>query len=217
MSEIIKCSYRIYDNFIEITPESKFVDNSTYEIKIKNVKSLSKAKKLDVLNLKFVSKLTPAYCTVDGIETLIEVFDIPEARLLYYIREASRYADYINKKSAGTEDSVSFQVEQFVKIKATLDALLRAYIDIASSGSSKGTLGDVSYEQDGRAEGIKDLIKKLKEELKQWEYAVRGYFNEGRAKPLTTIKGFKQSTNSQITPTTAQMILNDFTRTMKVE
>lgn len=212
--EKIELTYKVFDNFIEITPATAIADNSIYEIRIKGVKSADGKKKLDDLRLKVVTYLTPSYCSVEGINSLIDVFGIPEDRLLYYIREASRHADYImggTAVKAGT--TPTFQVEQFVKTKATIDALLKAYMERASESGSKGTLGDVTFESSENYGSIKDLIKTLKDELKKWEDAMRGYHNEGRAKPKATRVGLKASSNSDVALTTVDTILTDFART----
>ena len=212
--EKIELTYKVFDNFIEITPATAIADNSIYEIRIKGVKSADGKKKLDDLRLKVVTYLTPSYCSVEGINSLIDVFGITEDRLLYYIREASRHADYImggTAVKAGT--TPTFQVEQFVKIKATIDALLKAYMERASESGSKGTLGDVTFESSENYGSIKDLIKTLKDELKKWEDAMRGYHNEGRAKPKATRVGLKASSNSDVALTTVDTILTDFART----
>lgn len=209
--EIVKQTFKVFDNFLEITPEEALQTNSIYEIKIKGLRALNKNKKLDVLKAKIVTELTPSYCSVESINALVEVFDIPEDRLLFYIREASRYADYLSNTSK-TRTKVDFEVEQFVKTKACLDALLKAYIEKASDSGAKGTLGDITFENSENFGSIKDLIKALKDELKKWEDAVRGFEREGRAKPKATKIGMKASTNSDITQTTIDSILNDITR-----
>lgn len=211
--ERVDQSFKVFDNFIEITPVDPFQDNSVYEIRIKGLKALNKSIKLDSLNLKVVTALTPSYCSIEGINSLVEVFGIPEDKLLYYIREASRYADYVMKGTAVKSGAaVPFEVEQFVKTKASLDALLKAYVEKASQSGTKGTLGDISFEASDKFEGIKDLIKTLKDELKKWEDAMRGYYNEGRAKPKATKIGMKAGSNSDVPATTIDSILNDFAR-----
>lgn len=212
--EIIEQTFKVFDNFLEITPSSALVNNSTYEIRIKGLKASNKIKKLDSLTVKVVTELTPSYCSLDGINSLVDVFGIPEGKLLYYIREASRHADYIMGGTAVKSGAVpDFEVEQFVKTKASLDALMKAYIDKASESGSKGTLGDVTFETSDSFAGIKDLIRTLKDELKKWEDAMRGYYNEGRAKPKATRVGLKSDTNTDVLATTVDSILNDFTRT----
>lgn len=211
--EKIEQTYKVFDNFIEITPSTALLNNSTYEIRIKGLKSADGSKKLDNLVVKVVTELTPSYCSIDGINSLVDVFGIPEGRLLYYIREASRHADYIMKNAAVKNGVVPFEVEQFVKTKASLDALVKAYIDKAADSGSKGILGDITFETSDKFEGIKDLIKTLKAELKNWEDAMRGYYNEGRAKPKATKIGMKSTSNSDVPATTVDAILNDFSRT----
>jgi hypothetical protein len=217
MEKVVQ-AFKVFDNFIEIKTIDPIKDNSVYEIRIKGLKALNKSKKLDSINLKVITALTPSYCSIEGINSLVEVFGIPEEKLLYYIREASRYADYVMKGTA-VKDGIdpTFEVEQFVKTKASLDALIKAYVEKAAESGSKGTLGDITFENSDSFAGIKDLIKTLKEELKKWEDAMRGYYNEGRAKPKATKIGMKASSNSDVAATTVDTILNDFTRTRAQE
>ena len=58
------------------------------------------------------------------------------------------------------------------------------------------------------------LLDRLRKNLHDWQDALRGYYNEGRAKPKATRIGTKSNTNSQIAHTTVDKILNDFSRTM---
>lgn len=216
--ERIEAQYKVYDQFLEITPVVPYQENSIYEIRISGLKSLDGKRSANPLYLKVVTTLSPSYCSLEGLNTLVDIYEIPEQTLLYYIREASRYADYLRDGSAANNDgSVDFAVEQFVKTKATLDVLLKVYMRKASVSGSRGTLGDVTYENANSAPDIKDLIKTLKEELKKWEDAMRGYYNEGRAKPRATKIGSKASSNNDITATTVDMILSDFSRTVAQE
>jgi hypothetical protein len=201
--ERVEQNFKVFDNFLEITPTEAFKTNSIYEIRIKGLKSINKDKKLDTLKLKVVTELIPSYCSIEGINALVDVFDIPEERLLYYIREASRYADYVKGTAAvKTEEIASFEVEQFVKTKASLDALLSVYAQKASDSGTKGTLGDITFETSKAFGSIKDLIKLLKEEFKKWEDVLSGYSNVDQGKMV------KENFNSDVTVTT-EVILND--------
>ena len=215
--EKVEQTFKVFDNFLEITPAEALTTNSIYEIRIKGLKAFKKNKKLDTLDLKVVTELTPSYCNIEAINALVEVFEISEDKLLYYIREASRYADYLKGTTYSKSDTISFEVEQFVKTKASLDALLKAYVEKVADSGSKGTLGDTTFEFSTRFEGIQDLIKTLKGELKKWEEAVRGYKNDGCIKPKANKIGLKANTNSDVTPTSVENIHNDFARNQAQE
>ena len=58
------------------------------------------------------------------------------------------------------------------------------------------------------------LIDALKKALQKWQDAVRGYYNEGRVKPKATRIGIKSSQNSDVSFTTIDSILQDYTRSM---
>jgi hypothetical protein len=207
--ERVEQNFKVFENFLEITPTEAPKTNSIYEIRVKGLKSLKKDKKLDNLKLKVVTKLIPSYCSIEGINTLVDVFDIPEEKLLYYIREASRYADYIKGTAAvKTGEIASFEVEQFVKTKASLDALLNVYAQKASDSGTKGTLGDITFENSKVFGSIKDLIKLLKEEFRKWENVLSGYSNVDRAKLEATKIYMKENFNSDVTAN-AEVLLND--------
>ena len=154
--------------------------------------------------------MTPAYCNLNDVMFLMDEFDIPEEQILYFIREASKYVDYINENtsSSTTSTEVTFPMKEFVKIKTTLDCLLKAYIKRAAGTSTKGTLGVITYQDsENYSNSIGDLLDNLKKALKGWEDALKGYTLEGRAKPRSAKKAYKEQNQ-----TLFSSIVNDFTR-----
>lgn len=188
--EIVKCKYEIIDNILTIIPEDGIKDNSLYEIRLNNVKSFDGTAEINGLVKKIVTQITPAYCKISDVAILIDMFNIPETTILYYIREASKYVDYI--KAGGSTSSASqtnnseitFPMQMFVRTKVMLDCLLKAYVSKAAGSGVKGKLGEISFENTEKYEtSISDLINALKGDLKKWEDALKGYELEGRAKP----------------------------------
>lgn len=113
---------------------------------------------------------------------------------MYYIREASKYAEYLKKTSiTGTP---SFEVQQFVKYKAAMDAVLKTYVSKARIGGTKGKIGEVTFENTDRVDVFSGLLSMLKKEVKIWEDAIRGYGFAGFAKPVSTVKGSKPKTGN---------------------
>ena len=134
---------------------------------------------------------------------------MPDDRILYYIREASRYVDFISVIDPVGEPS--FEVVQYVKYKTALDVILKAYIEKAAEAGTKGTLGNISFENSDSLPGIKSLLEMLRQEVKKWEDAVLGYKHTGPPKPLSTTKGVKAAQNIIKSPTIDQ-IISDLSR-----
>ena len=137
--------------------------------------------------------------------------------MLSYIREASKYADYIAQvqgvEVTDDDGKIKFSVEQFTRVKATMDCILKGYMERTYSGAGAKYTLDVATFQDSLNSGaFKNLLADLAKELLKWQDAIRGYFNEGRAKPKATRIGIKMSENSEVAQTTVDNILNDISR-----
>jgi len=184
--EKVDFTFKVFDNFIEITPKGGVKDNSVYEIKLKNLKQLSGKKFLESANIKVCTAITPAYANIQAVNSLIESCNIPDDTILYHIREASRFVEYVTGQSY---KEVPFEVEQFVKYKAAYECILRFQIDKASLSGEKGQLGDVHFDNATKHEDISELLKTLRAESNTWMDRLRGYKFEGRAKPLSAVKG----------------------------
>ena len=216
--ENIEATFEVVNkNTLSITPTETIQDNSTYTIKISGLKSANKEKLLPTTQIKITTAISPAYCTLSSLKALVNTFNIPETDLLSYIRDASNYADFISGSSVSSStnsSTTSFAKEQFTRTKATLDCLLRGTIEKAYSSGNKYTLDVATLEDSTNAEAFSNLIDLLKDELTKWQDAIRGYYNEGRVAPTATRISLKSTTNSEVSDTTVDKILNDFTRTM---
>ncbi len=194
--EKINHTFKVYDNFIEITTSEPIKSDSIYEIKIKSVKSVGGRKSIDNLDIKVHTKLTPSYCSIEAVRSMIEGY-VEDHKIMYYIREASRFAEYIKKEEYGYHD-VPFEVVQYVKHKAAYDSLLKFYIDKCSESGTKGTLGEISFENTGSDKLPKSILDDLKAEVDKWEEHLRGYGFEGRAKPASAVKSMKSDRNASL-------------------
>lgn len=204
--ERVDYDIKVYDNIIEITPKNGVKDNSEYEIRLKNLKQLNGKRKLDSEKVTACTKMTPAYTSLQAVESLVESCNIPKKIILYHIREASRYVDFVRKPSTQstatlidyqrptilTETTITgevpFEVEQFVKYKAAHECILRYYIDRTSDSGNKGQLGDVQFDTTVKLADISELLKKLDGMSDEWMASMLGYKNEGRAKPVSAAK-----------------------------
>ncbi len=196
MAEIVKSSFKIVGNKLTITLEDGIEDNFQYEIRIRDLKSLKGNYELDEYIDKVVTKLSPSYCNISDVAILIDTFNIPESTVLYYIREASKYVDYImNKTSAnGGNKEITFPMREFVKVKCMIDCLMKAYVHKAAGSGIKGKLGEISFEDTEKyASSIDDILDDLWRQLKGWEDALKGYEREGRVPPTFAVKAQKTS------------------------
>lgn len=183
--EKVKCTIRVYDNFMEIIPLDGVKDNSVYEVRIKGLKQYNGYKTLPSETITFCTKMTPAYTSLEAVKSLVENCNISDQTILYHIREASKYADYIKKcktmyganKHYAHEEIHAFEKEQFAKYKAAYECVLRFYMDKAAENGLKGTLGDITFDTNTKLPDISKLLAALKKEVTDWELALQGHTN----------------------------------------
>lgn len=185
--EIVKCKINVLDNLLEIIPQKGFKDNSIYEITLKNMKD----QKGNVLNEKITlyTKLSPIFSDINAVKSLIANIDIPDSTILYHIREASKFAQYIKGEEIN-EETIPFEVTQFVKYRAAHECLLNFSIKQSSSVGLSGTVGNVTFSEKETNRDISNLLKLFCEEINKWTDAIKGYGNEGRAKSQSAIKSY---------------------------
>lgn len=201
-------------NILEVKPTDGILDNSKYVIRIKGITNLDGTKTFPEQVFTITTAISPMYCTLDSLKALVDSFGIPELNLMSYIRNASKEADFIAGGTAVKDGAApSYEVEQFVRTKATLDCMIRACMDRTMDGGGTYKLGDAELTDSTNSTMFKNMIKLLQDDLKKWQDAIRGYYNEGRAKPKATRIGLKSSSNSDVSQITVDTILNDLTRT----
>lgn len=192
-TEKVKFDIKVFDNFIEITPKGGVKNNSIYEIRLKGVKGTNRVEVSSDI-IKFATAMTPSYCSIMDVSSLMEIVDIPEDIILYNIREASRYIDYVYERvNMGKKikaNSVPFVVKEFVRYKAAKDCLIKLYMSLIADKTIEGTLGEVKFKNRESLPDIKDLLDYLDDEISKWLDAVKGYHLEGRARMRTAIRGY---------------------------
>lgn len=183
--EIVNFKTRTFGNVVEIILDDGFLDNSIYEIRLKNVQSDSG----DELNetIKLCTKLSPLFVDLQAVKSIIDGVDVPDDVILYHIREASRFAEYI-KGTSIDEENVPFEVTQFVKYKAAHESLLRHMISLASATGIGGTVGNVTFSEKETTKDISKLLEHICKEVAKWTDDVKGFKMEGRAELKTAIK-----------------------------
>lgn len=211
--EKVDISYRVFDNCLEIIPKNGVQDNSIYKLTLKNIKSKEHHKVLNKKILEITTAMTPSYCSVESIKTLVDVFDISESTLFYMIRQASKEADFIYETTFGKKipvdenSNVPYPIEKFVEVKASLLALTRAYVTGTSEAGLEGTLGKITFKNGDELKNINKLIDSLKDETAKWQDAIRGYTFDGKNSPTYALRG-----NYSIRATPLNIILDDYTR-----
>lgn len=207
-TERVKYQIKVFDNFIEIIPNAGVKDNSIYEIKIKGLQSISGDSVSDE-NIKFVTAMTPMYCNIMDVASLMDIVDVPEDIVLYNIREASRYADYIyeqtyNRKKIKPEN-ISWEIKEFTRYKAAKDCMMKIYMSLVSDNVIEGTLGEVKFKTRDQLPDVKKVLDYLDKEIKKWLDAIRGYHLEGRSKMQTAIKGYHHGGRNSMTSAESRM------------
>lgn len=182
---------RFIDKMILVSFEQELDANKTYDFKFIKIESMSGDKL--TANIKYVTRLKPMYVELEAVTSLIGDFKISTDVILYHIREASKFADYVLSASGSMgikdENDIPFEVRQLVKYYAAHECLLRHTVDLASQAGLKGTVGNVTFEERETTRDISKLLQHFCQEIDKWKDAVRGYELEGRAKMQTTIRG----------------------------
>lgn len=188
--ELVEFTVKVHGNFLEIIPNDGFFDDSIYEIKLKNVYSEDG----DNLNevVKICTKLTPLFVDIQSVKSVIDGIDVPDDVVLYHIREASRFAEYI-KGCSIDEKNVPFEVTQFVKYKAAHESLLRHMVNLSSTTGVSGKVGEVSFSEKETTRDISKLLQYIKEEFTKWIDNIKGYQMEGRAQIQSAVKSSRHS------------------------
>lgn len=201
---------------ITITPAEEVKSNALYDITVTGLTD-EDGNAVPDFTVQYRTPYDPMYCTLDSLKMVVDTFGIPDENMLSYIRQASKEADFVMRGTASTSSSSSnnFAREQFVRTKATYDCLTRAFMDRAYSGAGATyTLDTATFEDSLNSTAFKDLLGRLEKELQKWQDAMRGYFNEGRAKPKSTRVGIKSSENSDVAYTNLDTIIQDVTRSV---
>lgn len=187
MYQKVKCDIKTFDSYIVITPQDGIIDNSIYEIKLYRIKQANGPSELSNQKVVVYTKITPSYTTIEAVRSLLYNCDIPDSVILYHIREASKFVEYVTNKKYD-HAAVPFNVFEYVKYKAAYDSLLSYAVNNAATGITEGTMGDVSYKKGTSIGDLSDLLKALKRDLDTWYDSLFGHVRRGPAKPAVTVK-----------------------------
>ena len=187
MLEKVDFTAKTYDNYIEITPADGIYDNCVYEIRLHGIKGSDGKSELSNQKILVYTRISPAYSTVEAVKSLLYNCGIPDSTILYHIREASKFVEYVTDKKYN-DNAVPFNIFEYVKYKSAYDSLISFTVNGVSTGITKGTMGDVSYEKEVNIGDLTNLLKLLKSEVDKWYDALFGVMHKGPASPAVTVK-----------------------------
>ena len=199
-------------NILKIAPE-KVKDNSDYTFTISGIKDKN-GNLLATKTFTIRTEYKPMYCTLESLKMITDAYEIPDNNMRSFIRDASKYADFIISQTKAKTKTDSFAVENFVKTKATYDCLMRMIMSAGLNKNNRYKLDVIEYEHESDIEALKELLDDLGKQLKTWEDAVRGYWPEGRAKPRITRIGIKSASNTEVAWTTTESLLQEIARSV---
>lgn len=199
-------------NVVMISPK-ELLANSDYTFTISGVRNKN-GELLEKKNFTIRTEYKPMYCTLTSLKMITDAYEIPDDNMRSYIRDASKYADYIISQTKSKIKTDSFAVENFVKTKATYDCLMRMIMSTGFDKDNRYKLDVIEYEYEKDLDALRGLLDDLAKQIKVWEDAVRGYWPEGRAKPKVTRIGIKSSSNTDVAWTTTESLLQDIARSV---
>ena len=199
-------------NVVMISPK-ELLANSDYTFTISGVRNKN-GELLEKKSFTIRTEYKPMYCTLTSLKMITDAYEIPDDNMRSYIRDASKYADYIISQTKSKIKTDSFAVENFVKTKATYDCLMRMIMSTGFDKDNRYKLDVIEYEHEKDLDALRGLLNDLAKQIKVWEDAVRGYWPEGRAKPKVTRIGIKSSSNTDVAWTTTESLLQDIARSV---
>lgn len=175
-----------------------FKDNSVYDFKIPKLKAINSSA-LEDIHVKYITSPTPCYISLRDVTSLANGLSLDDESVMYHIREACKYADYIasdynSKVMDGNymtldKDNIQirhYEIYMFIKYKALRDCLLDFYIkEAAKPDTIKNQTGDLIYEHKFNLKAIKDLLDDIEEEHEEWVEKVITI----TASPMTALRG----------------------------
>ena len=213
MAKRLDFDYRVFDNCIEIIPHEPITDNAIYEIRINGLKSKTDENKTLTKNIQIATKLSPCYCNPYAVKVILDEFGLSDIDILFFIRQASKQAEYINKGPImlDADGNAPFVVEKYVELKATYDALTKAYVIGNNDAGMEGSIGDLTFKNGDSVANLKKLLDTLRRDIKKWQDAIQGYEFAGRAQSKVGLRA-----NRTLRGTPANIILRDFSRNVNL-
>lgn len=219
--------YTIFGNRLELRPVGGVKPDSLYEIRIKKLESVDGKKVLKYKVYTVASEQISNFYTLGDVNYLIDVFDASDTEVLYALKEASRFAQFLLDQIPGYENraDLPYLLQQFCKLRATLSLVSKHAVTTSTSGKISGHIGNISFgstesggssssNSSGNAPSLSDLIKMIKAEMEIFEKLIVDptYLTMGRAEPRTGKRSYTEKQKLHTYPTT---LFDDLSRSLK--
>lgn len=219
--------YTIFGNRLELRPVDGVKPDSLYEIRIKKLESVDGKKVLKYKVYTVASEQISNFYTLGDVNYLIDVFDASDTEVLYALKEASRFAQFLLDQIPGYENraDLPYLLQQFCKLRATLSLVSKHAVTTSTSGKISGHIGNISFgstesggssssSSSGNAPSLSDLIKMIKAEMEIFEKLIVDptYLTMGRAEPRTGKRSYTEKQKLHTYPTT---LFDDLSRSLK--
>ena len=219
--------YTIFGNRLELRPIGGVKPDSLYEIRIKKLESVDGKKVLKYKVYTVASEQISNFYTLGDVNYLIDVFDASDTEVLYALKEASRFAQFLLDQIPGYENraDLPYLLQQFCKLRATLSLVSKHAVTTSTSGKISGHIGNISFgstesggssssSSSGNAPSLSDLIKMIKAEMEIFEKLIVDptYLTMGRAEPRTGKRSYTEKQKLHTYPTT---LFDDLSRSLK--
>ena len=219
--------YTIFGNRLEIKPTGGMKPDSLYEIRIKRLESVDGKKVLKYKVFTVASEQISNFYTLGDVNYLINVFDASDTEVLYALKEASQFAQFLLNQIPGYENraDLPYLLQQFCKLRATLSLVSKHAVTTTTSGKVSGHIGNISFgatESGGSsssssgngAPSLSDLIKMIKAEMEVFQKLIvdPSYLTMGRAEPRVGKRSYNEKRKLHTYPTT---LFDDLSRSLK--
>lgn len=219
--------YTIFGNRLEIKPIGGMKPDSLYEIRIKRLESVDGKKVLKYKVFTVASEQISNFYTLGDVNYLINVFDASDTEVLYALKEASQFAQFLLNQIPGYENraDLPYLLQQFCKLRATLSLVSKHAVTTTTSGKVSGHIGNISFgatESGGSsssssgngAPSLSDLIKMIKAEMEIFQKLIvdPSYLTMGRAEPRVGKRSYNEKRKLHTYPTT---LFDDLSRSLK--
>lgn len=219
--------YTIFGNRLELRPVGGVKPDSLYEIRIKKLESVDGKKVLKYKVYTVASEQISNFYTLGDVNYLIDVFDASDTEVLYALKEASQFAQFLLDQIPGYENraDLPYLLQQFCKLRATLSLVSKHAVTTSTSGKISGHIGNISFgstesggssssSSSGNAPSLSDLIKMIKAEMEIFEKLIVDptYLTMGRAEPRTGKRSYTEKQKLHTYPTT---LFDDLSRSLK--
>ena len=167
--------------YIKTCDKAQITDNNIYQLNIPSIE-FTDSQVAENLKEEFITSPSPAYVSINDVLSLCKNIPIPIDSVVYFIREASKIADYWASRPGGEfnsdlQDIFSeadmkqdyYPFYMFVKYKAVVECIKEFYIEAVSKPSEfHDVLSDLERTEKMDLSAIKLLLDKLEQEADDW-------------------------------------------------